>query len=34
VDADTLARMWAALEKTGKAADVRRRIRELTAVRR
>jgi uncharacterized Ntn-hydrolase superfamily protein len=34
VDADTLARMWAALEKTGKAADVRRRLRELTAVRR
>ena len=34
VDAETLARMWEALERAGKAAEVRRRIRELTAVRR
>ena len=34
VDAETLARLWAALERTGKAGEVRRRIREITAVRR
>ncbi|HEV2148917.1 MAG TPA: DUF1028 domain-containing protein [Longimicrobiaceae bacterium] len=34
VDADTVARLWAALEKTGKAEAVRRQIREITAVRR
>jgi uncharacterized Ntn-hydrolase superfamily protein len=34
VDEQTLARMWAALEKAGKAEEVRRRLRELTAVRR
>jgi uncharacterized Ntn-hydrolase superfamily protein len=34
VDEQTLARLWAALEKAGKAEEVRRRLRELTAVRR
>ena len=34
VDADTVARLWAALERAGRAEEVRRRIRELTAVRR
>jgi uncharacterized Ntn-hydrolase superfamily protein len=34
VDADTIARLWAALERAGKAEEVRRMIRELTAVRR
>lgn len=34
VDAETLARLWAALERAGRAEEVRRRIRELTAVRR
>lgn len=34
VDAETLQRLWAALDRTGKADAVRRRIRELTAVRR
>ncbi|CAN5758547.1 DUF1028 domain-containing protein [soil metagenome] len=34
VDEQTLARLWAALEKAGKAEEVRRRLRELTSVRR
>ncbi|HEX2188658.1 MAG TPA: DUF1028 domain-containing protein [Longimicrobiaceae bacterium] len=34
VDAETVERLWAALERVGKAEEVRRRIRELTAVRR
>jgi uncharacterized Ntn-hydrolase superfamily protein len=34
VDAEALARMWAALERAGKAAEVRRRLRALTEVRR
>ena len=34
VDADTVERMWSELESAGKAADLRRVIRELTAVRR
>lgn len=34
VDAETVTRLWAALERTGKAAAVRRQLRELTAVRR
>ena len=34
VDEQTLARLWAALERAGKAEDVRRRLRDLTAVRR
>ncbi|HEX2095599.1 MAG TPA: DUF1028 domain-containing protein [Longimicrobiaceae bacterium] len=34
VDGETLARLWAALERAGRAGEVRRRIRELTAVRR
>ena len=34
VDEETITRLWAALEKSGRAEEVRRRIRELTAVRR
>ena len=34
VDADTVERMWIELESAGKAAELRRVIRELTAVRR
>ena len=34
VDADTVARLWAALERAGRAEAVRRQIRDLTAVRR
>jgi uncharacterized Ntn-hydrolase superfamily protein len=34
VDAETLARLWAAVERAGKAEELRRRIRELTAIRR
>ena len=34
VDADTVKRMWIELESAGKAAELRRVIRELTAVRR
>ncbi len=34
VDAETVARLWAALEATGRSAEVRERIREITAVRR
>lgn len=34
VDADTIARLWAALERAGRAEEVRRQIREMTAVRR
>lgn len=34
VDADTVARLWAALERAGKAAAVRRQLRDVTAVRR
>lgn len=34
VDAETVARLWAALERAGKAAAVRRQLRDLTAVRR
>jgi uncharacterized Ntn-hydrolase superfamily protein len=34
VDEDTVTRLWAALERSGRAEEVRRRIRELTAVRR
>lgn len=34
VDAETVARLWAALERRGRAEEVRERIRELTAVRR
>lgn len=34
VDADTVARLWASLERAGKAAAVRRQLREVTAVRR
>jgi uncharacterized Ntn-hydrolase superfamily protein len=34
VDEETVTRLWAALEKSGRAEEVRRRIRELTAVRR
>ncbi len=34
VDAPTVARLWAALERAGKADAVMRRIHDLTAVRR
>lgn len=34
VDRETVERLWAALERAGKAADVRRRLKEVTAVRR
>jgi hypothetical protein len=34
VDAETVSRLWAALERAGKAATVRRRLKEITAVRR
>ena len=34
VDGETVARLWAALEQTGKAAAVRQRLLDLTAVRR
>ena len=34
VDRDTVARLWAALERAGKAAAVRRELKEVTAVRR
>ncbi|MBI3982919.1 MAG: DUF1028 domain-containing protein, partial [Gemmatimonadetes bacterium] len=34
VDADTVSRLWAAAERSGKAADVRRRLKDVTAVRR
>ena len=34
VDADTVVRLWAALEQAGKAAEVRERVKRLTAVRR
>lgn len=34
VDEETVARLWAALERAGKAEEVRRKIREITAVRR
>jgi uncharacterized Ntn-hydrolase superfamily protein len=34
VDAETVARLWAALERTGRAAAVREQVRALTAVRR
>lgn len=34
VDADTVARLWAALARGGKADDVRRRLLETTAIRR
>jgi uncharacterized Ntn-hydrolase superfamily protein len=34
VDAETVSRLWAALEREGKADRVRERIKELTAVRR
>jgi uncharacterized Ntn-hydrolase superfamily protein len=34
VDAETVARLWAGLERTGKAAEVREQIRELTVIRR
>ena len=34
VDADTVARLWAALERAGKADAVRRRLLETTAIRR
>lgn len=34
VDADTVARLWAALERAGKAPAVRRQLRDVTAVRR
>jgi hypothetical protein len=34
VDAETVARLWAALERAGKAEAVRRLIHDLTAVRR
>jgi hypothetical protein len=34
VDADTVERMWSELESAGEAAELRRVIRELTAVRR
>jgi hypothetical protein len=34
VDAETVARLWAALERAGKADAVRRMIHDLTAVRR
>ena len=34
VDAETVARLWAALERGGKAADVRRQLLDVTAVRR
>jgi uncharacterized Ntn-hydrolase superfamily protein len=34
VDEETVARMWAALERAGKAARVREVLREVTAVRR
>jgi uncharacterized Ntn-hydrolase superfamily protein len=34
VDSDTVARMWAALERQGKAAQVRRDLLDVTAVRR
>ncbi len=34
VDQDTVRRLWAALERAGKAAEVRRELKEVTAVRR
>ena len=34
VDAETVARLWAALDAAGKADDVRRRLLETTAIRR
>ena len=34
IDADTVARLWAALEQAGKAAEVRERVKQLIAVRR
>jgi hypothetical protein len=34
VDVDTVRRLWMALERTGKAAEVRQRLKEVTAVRR
>jgi hypothetical protein len=34
VDAETIARLWAALEREGKAAEVRQQLRRWTAVRR
>jgi uncharacterized Ntn-hydrolase superfamily protein len=34
VDAETIARLWSALERAGRAEEVRRQIREITAVRR
>lgn len=34
VDPDTVRRMWAALERAGKAADVRRALKDATSVRR
>lgn len=34
VDADTVARLWAALERTGKAAAVKEKLLDITAVRR
>ncbi len=34
VDGDTVRRLWAALERTGQAAEIRERMKSLTAVRR
>lgn len=33
VDPETVARLWLALERTGRAESVRRQIHEITAVR-